>query len=1628
MKTTLQKVLALILCLSLCLGLIPPAWADEGKNEPSAGVSADDITFAGNSCIGTLAARMLEQEQSLAPMPGSVSDIVVYGTTATVDLSTDRMAKLVVAVYAEEGIKMLGSGVADVNSGAKSVTVEIDIDEMPTYFVTGAYLLDADTMEPISQEYISRYYTKEFQDFLASTTSDYDEKLVLNLDENTATNFLVYSDDTVRVIEKNGINQLKNNGDGSYTIYNADASVRGLSVGDKFSHTALDGTITVLLVGKISVKGKTVTITENKDATLEDIFDYYKLEENSETAEPYFDSDGMDEGVTYVDEEAALLQSFDPSGDQLFIDNTESFLAAPDENSTITYDSEANTAHFNAALKGPVDETWGHSFSFKFTYPKKSDDNDKPVEGEFFSGVKGSLTFGVSVNYKAYKSENWSYQSIKMDISAKIKGSVNVGYTARIGLGKPSFLMGPTGLKVSFPLKAVFESEGTVEVSGTIKGSIGFSIDSDYGLTNLSSTPSFDMDTEIEAKVFVGIEFEAEFSTVLESLATSFDVKVGFEIEGKVKSWLTPNASSSIKHNCKTCVAGTITLRCTISLKMGALWKVFSRSWQLADFKWKIADFYWSVDNQEFGWGTCPYISYLTKIHVLAANASASGGIPMVGTRVIIKNLDSGKPVIPENTYPTTDKNGIAETFLPSGEYKLSTNTGNGYRGEANISVKDFARDVNLWVQAIPAASGVWDNLNWAMDKNGRLTISGNGPMQDFEDNATDAWLAYKDDITAVNISEGVTSVGDLAFSGCCNLKKLSIPSSVTKVGWYAFSDCPFKTAGPVGSGCDFEYGWKTTIPMDTFRNCSSLEKISFPSTITEIGELAFVGCTGLTSIKIPEKVTTIGYYTFSGCKNLKKVTFPNGFKCVGNGAFHECSSLLDVVLPDGVTEIVGAGFQNCTSLRNIQIPKSVKIIGEIAFANCISLTKINIPEGVTTIYSAAFKGCRNLEKVTLPKSLTIIGQTVFGIGIFQYCSKLTSAGPIGSGCSIEYGWTDTFPESAFAECSNLTTIIIPDTVVSIDKYAFGLCTNLKDVYYGGTKAKWSRISVSDDGNEALSSAIIHYNSSGSSSNGTLLAPQMESGDTDALSSEESNMLLRQNTGGVIFAEKAAKLAPSEMNDREGKRAVFNNLVPGASYVLLIVEDSENDALLEPSNVLYISQLSADENGQISMAYVPRIDSNQKTALAFGQSTDNLKDAAVSLEQRKDGILQVHVSFGALELINETDYTYSIETKEKTIAVTMKGCGDYAGTVTFEADKIPHTPGKAVRENEVAATPKTAASYENVVYCTKCGAELSRKVVTVESTAVSGTWGNLTWKLDDNGLLTISGKGAMADLDPNAADAWLANKDSITGVEIKSGVTSIGGSAFYRCSALESVTIPAGVTSIGHGAFGRCTALTSVTIPAGVTSIGHDAFFYCKALTDIVLPDSVKKIDYCAFQDCSSLTELKLPSSLTAISKQLFLHCSSLKALMIPEGVTSIGRSAFSGCSSLADIYYGGTQQQWSAITSGAGNNDLHGAIVYCRDGIAFSLIPPSSLTVIEAEAFSGSAFTSVKLSEGTTTIGSRAFADCPKLRYIYIPEATTGIAGNAFSGVSNLTILGASGSYAEFYAQRYGYSFTAVE
>ena len=274
-----------------------------------------------------------------------------------------------------------------------------------------------------------------------------------------------------------------------------------------------------------------------------------------------------------------------------------------------------------------------------------------------------------------------------------------------------------------------------------------------------------------------------------------------------------------------------------------------------------------------------------------------------------------------------------------------------------------------------------------------------------------------------------------------------------------------------------------TSIGEFAFSGCTGLTSVTIPSSVTEIGEEAFRGCTGLTSVTIPNSVTSIGYSAFGGTPWYNNQ--PDGVVYIGKVAYEfkgEMASGTAINIKEGTVSISGYAFYGCTGLTSITIPNSVTSIGEFAFSGCTGLTSVTIPSSVTSIGKSTFSGCTGLTSVTIPNSVTEIGWSAFrgcagltsvtipnsvttiGWSAFEGCTALTSVTFNATNCKSP----DRTYEAWFQDCpltslvigndvksipaclayyqTRLTTVTIPNSVISIGWYAFEGCTGLTSV------------------------------------------------------------------------------------------------------------------------------------------------------------------------------------------------------------------------------------------------------------------------------------------------------------------------------------------------------------------------------------------------------------------------------------------------------------------------------------------------------------------------------------------------------------------------------------------------------
>lgn len=331
----------------------------------------------------------------------------------------------------------------------------------------------------------------------------------------------------------------------------------------------------------------------------------------------------------------------------------------------------------------------------------------------------------------------------------------------------------------------------------------------------------------------------------------------------------------------------------------------------------------------------------------------------------------------------------------------------------------------------------------------------------------------------------------------------------------------------------------------------------------------------------------------------------------------------------------------------------------------------------------------------------------------------------------------------------------------------------------------------------------------------------------------------------------------------------------------------------------------------------------------------------------------------------------------------------------------------------IAASPVTGANQQTTIQTPR----------SVEPK--SGTCGeSATWSISAEGVLTISGTGAIGDYSENDAP-WQSLRADITAIVIEKGITRIGNYAFHDCRVATSAALPEGLVEIGENAFRSCGALEGINLPPELTTIGIGAFYYTSALTSITIPGSVEtfsdafndsgletvtiehgvdEVDSYAFCNCYHLKSVNLPDSIQSIGNYAFNGCQQLEELDLPEGITSFGEYAFAN-TAISEFEF----PEGASINAGVLQNTSITSIVipqgvttigqnafYGCENLA-TVTFPSTLTRIEGGAFSYTALTSLHLPDGVEFIGHSAFRECNVLETVTMTDSVTTMDDNAF-------------------------------
>ena len=650
-------------------------------------------------------------------------------------------------------------------------------------------------------------------------------------------------------------------------------------------------------------------------------------------------------------------------------------------------------------------------------------------------------------------------------------------------------------------------------------------------------------------------------------------------------------------------------------------------------------------------------------------------------------------------------------------------------------------------------------------------------------------------------------------------------------------------------------------------------------------------------------------------------------------------------------------------------------------------ITAVVLEHDVTSIGDYAFSRCR-LTSVMIPDGVISIGSDAF-----NWCSRLTSV-------TIPDGVTD-ISRGAFFYCSSLTSVTIPDSVTSIGGYAFCGCGSLASVTIPE--------SVTSIGGDAFGGC----------------------GNLTSVTIPESVTSIGDSAFTYCSKLENVYYGGDDQRWKKIEIGVNNNDLTNATihYAFSHIHDMVKTEAVEPTywsvgnNAYYTcfcGKVFKDANGETettvedeTLAMLPSVAHG-----TCGDKGDNLGWVLT-----EDGTLTISgegemENYSAKELDGKycTTASWGVYREQITLVVLepgVTGIGEYAFRGCSSLTSVTISEGATSIGLEAFCDCGSLTSVTIPDGVTSIGdrafygcsnltsVTIPESVTSIGSSAFLGCRSLTSVKIPE-GVASIDDQvfrdcSSLASVTVPESITSIGNYaflgcNSLTSVMIPDGVTSIGDSAFQDCSSLTSVTIPGSVTSIGEYAFNYCSSLTSVTISEGVASIPYRAFYGCSSLTSMTIPEGVTSIGDGAFWDCSSLTSVTIPESVTSIGDGAFDGCSSLTSVTIPEGVTSIGNDAFRGCSSLTSMTIP------ESVTS-IGDRAFSG----CSSLTSVTI--PEGVTSISWNAFSGcSSLTSVTIPEGVTSIGNQAFRDCSSLTSVTIPKGVISIADTAFYGCSSLT------------------------
>ena len=743
--------------------------------------------------------------------------------------------------------------------------------------------------------------------------------------------------------------------------------------------------------------------------------------------------------------------------------------------------------------------------------------------------------------------------------------------------------------------------------------------------------------------------------------------------------------------------------------------------------------------------------------------------------------------------------------------------------------------------------------------------------------------------LTTVVLPSSLEEMTENTFYQCTNLKTVSLDtanSKLTKIGQYSFAYCEKLTGFDIPSSLkELEEG--------VFFRCSSLKKIIIPDTVEKIDRSAFYECTNVTEIKIPGTVKEASDIALVGCekvitaelpismvtlanlqrsddletlvivddgstelpdkdalnekKKLKKVVFPDSLTSIPRAFCRSVSALEEVKLPANLKIISNASFSECTNLKTIDLPDTVTEIGAFAFADCTSLKDFTIPDGIKSIGEAAFYNS-GITSLVVPESVETIDKLAF-----SHMANLVSA-------TIPAGYGITFNG-----CTSLKTAKITGNLTAIDDWMFNNCGQLSDFDIPDSV---TRIGYSAFSGTALKEAVI---------------PASVTEIDDWAFGECQNLEKAVLSDGLKSIGGAAFYECPELTDSNIPDSVTTLGDFAFGWCPKLKDMTIPDTI--------------DNFGKCVFANTPgvTIDTSRKY---FIPTVDSIKDLPYTGSEVTQPDMEITVNGVTLKEDSDYEVSYSSNTEIGTATMDINFKGQYVGHLTRTFNVV---------QTDMSGDGITVTGIHNTRY--------TGKKIVMSKLAVQAGGRTLTPGTD----YTVAYKN---NLNPGTAEITIAGKGNYTGTVVKTfnililkGSTYTVGTMKYKVTnaatngkgtvaimgtvkaktdrTFTSLSVPSAVkiggitynvTMVNVGAFSGYTYLKKVVIGNGIKAIGSNAFYGCKSIASIIIGRGVTAIGGKTFYGCSKLASISvLSSSIKLIGKETFTRIAAKPVVVVPK-------------------------------------------------------------------------------------------------------------------------------------------------